>query len=184
MTSKELQIIGLIIAIPLIGYALWVNRLWAEPDPPKPSAAFEIMVEQKKADVEYILEIEQMHEAYMSDEEIKDTYDRELLARVVEAEAGGEPLIGKKLVAAVILNRIDHPQFPDTLKEVVYQQSQFTTVQNGRIYEVVPSDETYLAIQSEIEHRTDSGIIYFNSKEYPKYGKPWGKVYGHYFATE
>ena len=59
--------------------------------------------------------------------------DLELLARLVHAEAQGEPYQGKVAVAAVVFNRMDSPLFPATLRGVIYQPYQFEPVQNGRI---------------------------------------------------
>ena len=51
-----------------------------------------------------------------------------LLARIISAEARGEPYVGQVAVGAVILNRIEHPSFPDTLSGVIYQNGAFTAV--------------------------------------------------------
>lgn len=59
-----------------------------------------------------------------------------LLARVVEAEAEGEPYAGRVGIAAVILNRVKSPAFPSTIPEVIYQPFAFESVMNGRIWEV------------------------------------------------
>ncbi|MEH7111308.1 cell wall hydrolase [Neobacillus niacini] len=63
----------------------------------------------------------------------------DLLARLVRAEAQTESLEGKIAVACVVLNRIESPQFPDTLKEVIYAPGQFQPVKNGEINK--PADE-------------------------------------------
>ncbi|MED3551882.1 cell wall hydrolase [Cytobacillus praedii] len=63
--------------------------------------------------------------------------DKELMARLVSAEAKGESYAGKVAVATVILNRVDSSLFPNTVKEVIYQKVSghyaFTPVQNGEI---------------------------------------------------
>ena len=69
----------------------------------------------------------------LSDSEI------DLLARLVRAEAQTEPLLGKIAVACVVLNRVESPQFPDTIKEVIYAPGQFQPVKNGEINK--PADE-------------------------------------------
>ncbi|KPU27453.1 cell wall hydrolase [Caloranaerobacter sp. TR13] len=56
-----------------------------------------------------------------------------LLARAVHGEARGEPYIGKVAVAAVILNRVEHPSFPNTIASVIYQPGAFTAVSDGQI---------------------------------------------------
>lgn len=57
----------------------------------------------------------------------------ELLARLVHAEARGEPYEGMLAVAAVVVNRVKHPGFPKTIREVIYQPGQFKCVENGTI---------------------------------------------------
>ncbi|WP_338452385.1 cell wall hydrolase [Niallia oryzisoli] len=91
--------------------------------------------------------------------------DKDLLARLVSAEAKGEPYAGKVAVATVILNRLDHPDFPNTVKEVIYQIDQghyaFTPVQNGTIYQ--PADaESKKAVYEALAFRGQgNGSIYF-----------------------
>ncbi len=60
--------------------------------------------------------------------------DLTLLAMVTSAEARGEPYEGQVAVAAVILNRVRDPRFPNTLAGVVYQAHAFESVSNGQIY--------------------------------------------------
>ncbi|RBN36035.1 peptidoglycan-binding protein, partial [Priestia megaterium] len=52
--------------------------------------------------------------------------DKELLARLVQAEAKGEPYAGKVAVATVVLNRVDSDSFPNSIHDVIYQGTQFT----------------------------------------------------------
>lgn len=59
--------------------------------------------------------------------------EKDLLARLVTAEAKGEPYAGKVAVAAVVLNRVENDQFPDTIQQVIYQEKQFEPVDNGMI---------------------------------------------------
>ncbi len=56
-----------------------------------------------------------------------------LLAKAIYAEARGEPYIGKVAVGAVILNRVRHPSFPNTIAGVIYQPLAFTAVDDGQI---------------------------------------------------
>jgi spore germination cell wall hydrolase CwlJ-like protein len=68
--------------------------------------------------------------------------DLELLARLVHAEAQGEPYKGKVAVAATVLNRVKNPDYPDTIRGVIYQNYygfQYCPVRNGRINR--PADE-------------------------------------------
>lgn len=66
--------------------------------------------------------------------------DLDLLARVVRAEAQGEPYDGQVAVAAVILNRVNHPEFPNTIPGVVYEPLAFSVVANGQVNK--PADES------------------------------------------
>ena len=56
----------------------------------------------------------------------------DLLARVISAEARGEPYSGQVAVGAVILNRVEHPSFPNTIAGVVYQPGAFTCMVDGQ----------------------------------------------------
>lgn len=66
----------------------------------------------------------------------RGSLDVNLLARVVAAEAQGEPYEGQVAVAAVLLNRINSPSFPNSLAGVVYQPLAFESVMNGLIWRV------------------------------------------------
>ncbi|HZK34092.1 MAG TPA: cell wall hydrolase, partial [Bacillota bacterium] len=67
-----------------------------------------------------------------------------MLAAIVNGEARGESYEGKVAVAAVVLNRIESPGFPNNIKEVVYQPKAFTCVNDGQI-NLTPSFESYRA---------------------------------------
>lgn len=87
----------------------------------------------------------------------------ELLERVVEAEAGNQGLMGKRLVVAVIYNRVESDKFPNTIQGVLTSPHQFGPVWTGAVDKVTVSDETRSAIQLEISQRSDSEILYFNN---------------------
>ncbi|MEJ6951855.1 cell wall hydrolase [Natronospora cellulosivora (SeqCode)] len=72
--------------------------------------------------------------------------ERDLFARVVMAEAGGEPYTGQVGVAAVILNRINSSEFPNTLNDVIYQRHAFEAVTNGSIWRRTPTDSVQRAV--------------------------------------
>ena len=89
----------------------------------------------------------------------------QLLARCVNGEARGEPYAGQVAVAAVILNRVSHPSFPDTMSGVIYQQGAFTAVSDGQIN--VPIDENstvYKACEDALNGWDPSGgaVYYYN----------------------
>ncbi len=98
-----------------------------------------------------------------------DTYggytssDYELLARIISAEARGEDYLGQVAVGAVILNRIEHPSFPDTLSGVIYQKGAFSCLYDGQFYESI-ADSAYSAARDAINGLDPSGgaIYYYN----------------------
>ena len=59
--------------------------------------------------------------------------DTNLLARAINAEARGEPYEGQVAVGAVILNRVKHPSFPNSISGVIYQPGAFSSVNDGQI---------------------------------------------------
>lgn len=59
--------------------------------------------------------------------------DYNLLARIISAEARGEPYIGQVAVGAVIMNRVKHPSFPNTIAGVIYQPGAFTAITDGQM---------------------------------------------------
>lgn len=86
-----------------------------------------------------------------------------LLARIISAEARGEPYVGQVAVGAVILNRIEHPSFPDTLAGVIYQKGAFTAITDGQFNKPV-SATSYDAARDALNGWDPSGgaIYYFN----------------------
>ena len=90
-------------------------------------------------------------------------HDVALLARVISAEARGEPYAGQVAVGAVILNRIEHPSFPSTLAGVVYQPGAFTCMVDGQIDQPV-AESARRAAQEALGGSDPSGgaIYYFN----------------------
>lgn len=123
----------------------------------------------------------------LTDEDIEEEkyYDSlELMAICIEAEAGNQGLEGKRLVADVILNRVDSPDFPDNITDVITQPYHFTSYWEGAMDRAVPTDETFEAVRLELEHRTNSEILYFTAGEWSKYGTKWKQIGDHYFAKE
>lgn len=109
--------------------------------------------------------------------------DIELLALVAVAEAEGESEYGKRLVIDTILNRVDHPKFPNTIHGVVYQKNQFTSMWNGRTKRCVVTEELRQLVREELESRTNSDVIFFQMGGYSKYGTPLFKEGCHYFSS-
>lgn len=93
-----------------------------------------------------------------------------MLERIVQAEAGGEDMKGKILVANVILNRVANKSFPDSIEGVIFQKKksgyQFSPVGNGRYWKVKISDDTEKAVERAMKGEDYSqGALYFVARK-------------------
>ena len=89
--------------------------------------------------------------------------DIDLLARLISAEARGEPYSGQVAVGAVVLNRMEHPSFPGTLSGVIYQSGAFSCLYDGQFDQPV-AESAYRAARDALNGWDPSGgaIYYFN----------------------
>lgn len=89
--------------------------------------------------------------------------ERDLLARLIHAEARGESIEGQIAVGAVVVNRVKHPQFPNSVYDVIYESGQFTPVQNGSLPKT-PYDTAIVAADQALagEDPTDGAIFFYN----------------------
>lgn len=142
----------------------------------------EIIQVQKEIEKEYIevpqyktLEIvhevvkERVPEVMLTDEE------KALIARVVCAEAGTEDLIGKRLVADTVLNRVDKIGFGDTVQDVVYGAGQYYMSAGY-------TDDCMLAVEMECYERLDYDIVWFCNSGWMPYGRPAFTHGNHWFS--
>lgn len=124
---------------------------------------------------------EPMTAEQLAEEEYYDSL--ETLAICVQAESGNQDLYGKRLVVDVILNRVDSEEFPDDINSVIADKNQFSSYSDGgmdRVYE--PSEETFLAVQMELENRTNTDVLFFTAGNYNPYCEPLFKYGDHYFG--
>ena len=91
--------------------------------------------------------------------------DVNLLARVISAEARGEPYTGQVAVGAVILNRVESPSFPNSIAGVIYQPGAFTCLTDGQFSQAVVSSAKRAA-QDAMNgwDPTNGSIYYYNPK--------------------
>jgi N-acetylmuramoyl-L-alanine amidase len=101
--------------------------------------------------------------------------ERKLMAQLVHAETGySEPFAGKVEVALVILNRVKHPSFPNTIKGVIYQKTKsgyaFVPVKTGKLKKIQPTKQDYAAVdQAVVLHPNDKrGSLYFYNPKITK----------------
>lgn len=98
-----------------------------------------------------------------SDEVAQSGSDLYLLAKCVYSEARGEPYEGQVAVAAVVLNRVESPEFPNTIAEVIYQPWAFTAVHDGQI-NLEPNETAYSAAKDAMNgwDPTYGCLYYYN----------------------
>lgn len=93
--------------------------------------------------------------------------EKDLFARLVEAEAKGESYEGKVAVATVVLNRVESPEFPNTVTEVIHEvvgdAYAFSPVQNGEINNPA-SDESIRAVEEALtrQDRLNDSVYFYN----------------------
>lgn len=89
--------------------------------------------------------------------------DIEIIARAIYGEGRGEPYEGQVAIGAVILNRLEDPDFPDTVSGVVYQKGAFDAVRDGQI-NLTPDETAYQAALDAINgwDPTGGALYYWN----------------------
>ncbi|MBR4703862.1 MAG: spore cortex-lytic enzyme [Oscillospiraceae bacterium] len=92
-----------------------------------------------------------------------DSNTRALLARLITAEARGEPYVGQVAVGAVVLNRVEHPSFPNSIAGVIYQSGAFSCIADGQFNQPV-AESAYRAADDALNgwDPTGGAIYYFN----------------------
>ena len=91
--------------------------------------------------------------------------DVQLLARAINGEARGETYEGQVAVGAVILNRVAHSSFPNTIAGVIYQPGAFTAVSDGQINVAIEESSTVVKVARDALNGwdpTEGAIYYFN----------------------
>ena len=120
---------------------------------------FEPQTEEESSEVEvdYYPEF-----TYSKDWSAKESY---LLARIAMAEAEGCNTQTKTLIIMCVLNRVWSDEFPDTIEGVIFQENQFSPIDNGRWDRVEPNEDCYEAVKVVMEAKYDysGGATYFEN---------------------
>lgn len=120
---------------------------------------FEPQTEEESSEVEvdYYPEF-----TYSKDWSAEESY---LLARIAMAEAEGCNTQTKTLIIMCVLNRVWFDEFPDTIEEVIFQENQFSPIDNGRWDRVEPNEDCYEAVKVVMEAKYDysGGATYFEN---------------------
>jgi N-acetylmuramoyl-L-alanine amidase len=110
-----------------------------------------------------------------------------LLSKLVTGEARGESYEGQVAVAAVVINRVKDPRFPNSIKDVIYQKNAFSVVKNGSI-NLQPTESAYSAAQEALYGKdpTDKAIYFWNPDiatcRWIKTLNPYMRIGNHVFA--
>lgn len=126
--------------------------------------------EKKEAEAEKVAKAEKKKQAEKEKIVVDlSSNEIEILQRIVEAEATGEDIKGKILVANVIMNRVNDDEFPDSVKGVVFQQNgstyQFSPIKDGRYWSVDVSKDTKTAVKRVMQGEDYSqGALYFSAR--------------------
>ena len=87
--------------------------------------------------------------------------DAALLARLISAEARGESYEGQVAVGAVVMNRIKHPSFPNTMSGVIYQKGAFSCLDDGQFDQPVANSAYQAARDAMNGYDPTGGAIYY-----------------------
>ena len=95
-----------------------------------------------------------------------DAEESYLLAKIAMAEAENQDTEGKALVILVVLNRVWSDEFPNSIRDVIYQDGQFSPISNGRFDRVEPDADCWAALDMIMLDKWDEscGATYFESK--------------------
>lgn len=111
--------------------------------------------------------------------------EMEMMAQLIQAEAGNQDFKGKCLVADVVLNRID-AGWGETVEDIIFSDNQFSVIFDGA-YDAAAwniSEECFKAAEQEYlaKRRVDGNILYFTAGRYGEYGTPAYRHGNHYFS--
>ena len=111
----------------------------------------------------------------------QDYDSKEILYRIVEAEAGGQLLSARKNVASVVINRVNDNDFPNSIFRVIMQKGQFAS---GRIWKVEVTDRTRQAVDYVLAEGLTTKALYFSTRRHNRCFRGLdyiGKDSAHYF---
>lgn len=159
MVSKKIFNIGIVLCCVIL-FQLILIICMANQEPKVIIEEVEIIKEVeviKEVPVEVIVEVEPTYAYDVTSEE------REMLARLVYLESNIESLECQKAVASVVINRWQDGYWGDTLKDVIYADSQFTPA--PKIYKTTPNETNYAAVDAVLKNGTTLPpyVLYFRA---------------------
>lgn len=116
---------------------------------------------------------------------LEDYPDYQLLAQLIQAEAGNQCLQGQRYVADVVLNRVESERFPDTIEDVIQSPGQFAVMTDGgweRAQNAI-TGQAYMAAAMEMGGtRLNEDIYWFGRDPRIGYGRNWFRLQDHWFG--
>ncbi|MCY8008248.1 cell wall hydrolase [Bacillus haynesii] len=151
--------------------------------------AFSQLTDEKSfVEAAYLLAEEEKEKEEVEEETTDLTHkEKDLLSRLVHAEAKGESFEGKVAVANVVLNRVEDGRFPDSVKSVIYQRNAFEPVLNGSI-EKKADRESVEAVEEAVDQnkKETDALFFYNpdiaSDDWIKTRKVVKRIGNHVFA--
>lgn len=117
-----------------------------------------------------------------TEKEVEITEEILYLSALVEAEAGNQDEMGKRLVVDTVLNRVESDDFPDDIVSVINQECQYSVVDSGFIERVTIRESTIDIVLEELAKRTNTEVLYFRTDHYHDFGTELFKHGDHYFS--
>lgn len=173
-------LVGTAVSVVIVGLIILVTT----PSQPEIPQVIEYKISQDVVKVQRVIKVKVLTKQTDLEDDLEEqqwTDSLEYLAACVEAEAGNQSELGKRLVCDVILNRYYSGDY-ETLYDVINEPGQFSVVSNGMIERVVPSEETYKAVQKELKNRTNREVLFFREGYYHNFGTPLLSEGDHYFS--
>ncbi|WHY79970.1 cell wall hydrolase [Neobacillus sp. WH10] len=163
------QSLSIQLAKPVIHVAAKAVEILADPSKSAAENNNNLTVEAENADQPIEPKVEAPVEEVATPAISISDNEKDLFARLVEAEAKGEPYEGKVAVATVVLNRVESSQFPDTVTEVINQvvgdAYAFSPVQNGEINKPASKESTQAVEEALKREDTLNDSIFFYNPE-------------------
>ncbi|MCY8001416.1 cell wall hydrolase [Bacillus haynesii] len=151
--------------------------------------AFSQLTDEKSFVEAAYLPAEEEKEKEEVEEETTDLTHKEkdLLSRLVHAEAKGESFEGKVAVANVVLNRVEDGRFPDSVKSVIYQRNAFEPVLNGSIEKKADRESVEAVKEAVDQNKKETDALFFYnpdiaSDDWIKTRKVVKRIGNHVFA--
>ena len=130
--------------------------------------------------------VEQLQFAWIESDtpELDEESDQfEELCQIVMDEGGNtEPDDGIRMICDGVLNRFDSPLFPDSIHDVIFQKGQFQPVGDGTFYKFVPTERVIRICAEEMQHRTNTQVLYWRTGHYHAGTTPIAHIGHHYYS--